>query len=243
MNTTLQLLTFNICLATFFRHPYARIKAFSRQSEVMSSDIINLQEVHTYDVLWRLRSALIGFEYVAYHPGLLGPAGGQVTFSKRPIRVIDHVSLGIGKGILILESSGTLIVNVHLVANRDGDWSRQNRFYPLHRQQLEQLNNILNQAEYRDRNTVLSGDFNLAKTSDLYPYFVKAGGWRDATAHVDSPTFHAEFLSPGKSLQRIDYIFTRGNIQLISTTDIFRDKVDGRYVSDHTGIMANLTIT
>jgi len=230
----------NVCLATFFRHPYARIKALAQQPEVIRSNILNLQEVHTYDVLWKLRTKLMGFKYVSYVPWVLGPRGGQVTFSKRPIRMLAYIPFGFHKGILISTSDGLLVVNAHLIANHDGDWSKHNRFYPIHRQQLDRLNDILQQPAYRERGIILSGDFNLAKTSDLYPYFVKTGGWQDAAEHADSPTFHAEFLPPEKSLERIDYIFTRGNIRSTDTTDVFQHKVNEMYLSDHAGIVATI---
>ena len=35
-----------------------------------------------------------------------------------------------------LSRPGLCIVNTHPVANKDGDWSRANRFYPLHQAQL-----------------------------------------------------------------------------------------------------------
>lgn len=220
-----------------------RIRLFSKQPEVQQADILNLQEVHTYDMLWALQHHLSSFPYMLYKPGLLGPRAGLVTFSKQPLQTKAFVPLGLHKGMLVSElSSGLVIANSHLIANIDGDWSKENRFYPRHKVQLDTLNSFLHQSHFEGRVIVLTGDFNIDKTSDLYSYFVKKGSWQDTAKGNFSPTFHQGFLSPNRQARQIDYIFTRGNINILDTAQLFKNKVSGTYLSDHLGLSAHLEV-
>ena len=59
---------------------------------------------------------------------------------------------------------GLCIVNTHPVANRDGDWSPANRFYPLHQAQLAALTRIVRGIRVP---AVVCGDFNVDRGSSL----------------------------------------------------------------------------
>jgi sphingomyelin phosphodiesterase 2 len=238
-NTTqLSILSFNISLAPFLWRPYSRIAAFSKEAVVTNADVINLQEVHTYDTLWLLRKRLRHLPYLAFKPGLFGPKAGLVTFSKRPIELVSFNALSSHKGVLIsrLESRVT-INNVHLLANTDGDWSPGNRFYALQKEQLAQLNNILTE---QTGDVVLTGDFNVARTSDLYDEFVKSGGWIDTAGSDTAPTFHKEFLPKGREPQRIDYVFVKGSLGPGESLRVFTEPIEGRYLSNHIGLSVKL---
>lgn len=232
-SNSIKLLTFNISLVPFWRSPYLRVRNFSLQPEVISADVINLQEVHSYDMLWQLQKLLIGFPYISYKRGLVGPKSGLVTFSKESIVSNIFESLSFHRGVLISKlKSGMIIVNVHLIANTDGDWSKGNRFYTKHKIQLNKLNEILNKFNL-SQHIILSGDFNLAKTSDLYNYFLKKGAWKDTMPLDFEATFHAEFLAHDRKPQRVDYILIKGDFKVLSTLLLFDSKVKNIYLSNH----------
>src|SRR5205809_6743809 len=88
---------------------------------------------------------------------VFGPAGGLVTFSRRPVAGTAFRRFGRPprapgiprasrvqatlKGALVtrLARPELCVINTHPVPNYDGDWSEANRFYPLHRAQLAVL--------------------------------------------------------------------------------------------------------
>lgn len=239
----LSIVTFNLGLVPFRRHPYLRVRLFARQLNGVNTDIINLQEVHTYDSLWLLRRYLAkNFPFVCYKPGIYGPKAGLVTFSKEPLHMKEFVPLSVNKGVLISELDGGLLVaNAHLIANKAGDWSRTSRYYPLHEAQLDHMNEFFSGPDYTTCNIILTGDFNVAKSSDLYEYFTKGSSWYDAFRQDVTPTFHGEFLPSDRTPQCIDYIFTRGNIEVKKAARAFEDEVEDTYVSDHIGLYVTVS--
>src|SRR4051794_22342822 len=125
----------------------AKVRAVEicRLIEQSGVDVVNLQEVWTYRLLDFMRAQLPSFGSVAWRAGLAGqPAGGLVSFSRLRLaaprfisfrgvraragtplfRVAKAVNSAL-QGALIFEIAGhrTLVGNVHLSANRDGDWS------------------------------------------------------------------------------------------------------------------------
>lgn len=240
-NNNIKIVSFNAHLVPFVRHPYIRVREFSRQTEVINADIVNLQEVHSYDMLRQLHKRLTEFPYVSYKRGLLGPKAGLVTFSKEFISINSFKSLSFRKGIIASQlKSGVIVMNVHLVANTDGDWSKGNRFYPQHKAQLDKLNEVIDRLPHKNQPIILAGDFNLAKTSDLYGYFIKKGRWNDTAPQDFTPTFHSDFLPPDRKPQRIDYILARGGFQVLKTSLLFGSKIKDLYLSDHLGVFAEL---
>jgi exonuclease III len=241
---TKAIISFNIAGFPLLWHARARLLEVARQVEATGADIINLQELHTYDLLRTLRRHLTSFPHVAYQSGIAGPRGGLVTLSKTPLHDRKYFALGGHKGILVTCLTGrSVVLNVHLVANTDGDWSRTNRFYPKHKAQLDRVLEIAKVYEAKSPQILLSGDFNLAKTCDLYEYFVQAGEWQDAFRDSHEPTFHGEFLSPGRQPQCIDYIFAKGEVGFDGARLVFKDKMvlgngQNRYLSNHVGLYA-----
>ena len=115
------------------------------------------QEVLTYWHLRLLVRRMRSFRQVSYWPGPFGPAGGLVTFSRRPVSGTAFRRFGRPprapgvpwasrfqarlKGALVtrLARPELCVINTHPVANHDGDWSKANRYYPLHRAQFAVL--------------------------------------------------------------------------------------------------------
>lgn len=234
---SISILTFNFSLAPFLWHPYARIDLFSKECQRLKPDVINLQEVHTYDMVYTLRKKLTEFPYVSYKAGFIGPKSGLVTFSTRPINDVSFESIGSRKGVLVSHiGNNTVVFNTHLLANTDGDWSAGNRFYADQKKQLDRLGNLLKVRLTDDSIPLLSGDFNIAKTSELYHYFIKTYSLIDTSPNDFTPTFHADFLPKGRTPQRIDYIFVKNTRESVSASTIFTEKINGLFLSNHAGL-------
>ena len=129
-----------------------------RRLEESGLDVVNLQEVWGRRALAVIRAQLPSFPYVAWRRGVHGqPAGGLVTFSRRPVGAVSYTSFhgappdaggipfrvrravnSLLQGVLTVElvGLGTVVANTHLTANKDGDWSAGNRYHALQRRQV-----------------------------------------------------------------------------------------------------------
>jgi sphingomyelin phosphodiesterase 2 len=221
--------------------------------------VVCCQEVFTY---WHPR-LLLGrmrtFRQVSYWPAPAGPAGGLVTFSRRPVSSTRYRRFGRPprthgvplrsrlqarlKGALVtrLARPELCVINTHPVANHDGDWSTENRYYPLHRAQLAVLARVVNEAAAS--RAVVCGDFNIDRESPLFGEFTAASGLADAFEGACPPTFRAEYLPAGATPHCIDFILTAGEITVQSATLAFAEKEPIGYVSDHIGLRARLSLT
>jgi sphingomyelin phosphodiesterase 2 len=223
------------------------------------ADVACLQEVFTWWHLRLLARRMRSFRYVSFRASPAGPAGGLVTFSRRPVIGTAYRGFGIPpaapgisrftrleaglKGTLVtrLARPGLLVVNTHPAANRDGDWSRAGRFYPLHRAQLASLTRVV-RGDLGP--AVVCGDFNVDRGSSLFSEFVEATGLADAFEGRCPATFRAEFLPAGATPNCIDFILVGGGVKAQSATLVFAGKepLPGGpgYVSDHLGLRASL---
>lgn len=229
-------------------------------------DALNLQEVFRYRQLRLLREHLPAFPYVAYRRGPAGPAGGLVTFSRWPVRRLRYRSfagivptrgrpkfrikralLSAVQGLTMVELAGlpVTIVNTHLTANRDGDWSPGNRFFAFQQAQLRRFNATLRRWP-RPGLAVITGDFNIASDSVHYQSIVDHGSRRDPFAASDPVTFHAAFLAPGQPAHRIDYLLLAGDAAVLDATTVLAEPVtrDGApyYLSDHVALTVHIEL-
>ena len=261
---TLRVMTFNVCGLPSMRPPLAaRTVEFCRHIEASDIDVLNLQEVFSRRSLERIRAGLPSFSHLAWRPNLAGqPAGGLATFSRRSLDrprfssfagiVPETGSLpfkakrGVNsllQGWLIVELSGwdVTVVNTHLTANKDGDWSAGNRYFSYQRRQLARLHAGI--AGTRTGATILTGDFNLASAGPLYPLIVDSGRFHDPFVDTDPATYHVDFLPGQSSAHRIDYLLVRGAATIREAATMFDAPVDGYgYVSDHLGLTAQLDL-
>ena len=175
------------------------------------ANVVCCQEVLTYWHLRLLVRRMRSFRRVSYWPGPFGPAGGLVTFSRRPVsgtafrrfgrppRVpgvtrASRFQAGL-KGALVtrLARPELCVINTHPVANHDGDWSMANRYYPLHRAQFAVLAHVMNEAGPR---AVVCGDFNISRESSWFGDFMAATGLDDAFEGA-CPAYVPGRISPG----------------------------------------------
>ncbi|NUR97715.1 MAG: endonuclease/exonuclease/phosphatase, partial [Kribbellaceae bacterium] len=107
-------------------------------------DVVNLQEVLTYRHLHLLRRSMPTYR-ANFRPSAAGPAGGLVTFTRSPAQGSRYRRFPVPprtvavkrrarldarlKGVLFTQLGGLTVVNTHLLANHDGDWSASNRYY------------------------------------------------------------------------------------------------------------------
>jgi hypothetical protein len=272
---TTGVISLNVCCGLSSSLPSVKERAVEFCSVLEASDtgIVNFQEVWTPGLLRVLRSRLRSFPFVAVRVGVAGqPAGGLVSFSRLPVRSVSYVSfrgarpraggvlfrsaVAIGsslQGVLTFELTGrrTVLGNVHLSANRDGDWTAGNRHHAFQRTQLQMFQRTLRRARRPDTElAVASGDFNVSSDSPLYPLVVDGGTWRDAFAGDDRPTYHPELLPSGKRAHRIDYVLVAGDPErspVTATSLLFTDRIqlaDGRstFLSDHAGLRVEVTL-
>ncbi|WP_170323506.1 endonuclease/exonuclease/phosphatase family protein [Cryptosporangium phraense] len=228
-----------------------RAAAFGRVVEDSDVDVFNVQEVWGRRALGALRRALPSFPHVAFVPTSGGgPSGGLVTFSRTPTgRPAFHSFRGTAprtstalfrarralnarrQGILSVPLDGAHVVNTHLTSNRDGDWTTESRYYQFHCDQLDRLHSVIQGA------SVVTGDFNIAADSPLYPRLV--GDWHDPFAESDPITYHPEFLPAGARGHRIDYVLTRGDATAAEV--LFAERLPSvGWASDHLGLAATV---
>jgi len=235
----------------------ARLALIGAGFDAGDADVVCCQEVFTYWHLRQLVRRMRSFREVSYSRGAAGPAGGLVTFSRRPVSGtrfrrfgrpplapgvpwVTRLRAG-GTGALVTRLAGPElgVVNTHPVANHDGDWSETNRYYPLHRAQFAVLARIVREAGPR---AVVCGDFNLSRESSLFGEFRAVTGLADAFAGTCPPTFRAEYLPAGATTHTIDFILTAGEVAADGTALVFAGQERLGYVSDHIGLRARLSL-
>jgi len=132
------------------------------------------------------------------------------------------------------------VVNTHLPANYDEDWSRTNRFAQRQAIELGQLALTLRRLPVEGL-LVVAGDFNVPASSPMFDEFLAAAGLVSA---VD----WAAWSPSGRVYHGIDNVLYRppGDRKVTVTSRLhFRDPVqlaDGRMVfaSDHMGVEVDL---
>lgn len=272
---TIGLTSLNVCcgLASALPPPKERAVEFCRRLDESDVDVVNVQEVWTPGLFRAIRAQLPSFPFVARATGVAGqPAGGLASFSRLPLQSVTYQSFRGSRpraagplfranralwsrlqGTLTFELAGrrTVVGNVHLTANKDGDWSADNRHHLFQRTQLEMFHQALQQARRPDTELVIaSGDLNVPDSAPLYPLVVDGGAWRDPFHAVGRPTFHPELLPSGASAHRVDYLLVAGDAERHPVTEtglLFAEPVrlaggDLSYLSDHLGLTARVVL-
>jgi exonuclease III len=241
---TLRIATLNVSGLPYPPHLPLRMRAIANFFETSNVDVLLLQEVHTYKILRFLKNNMPSFTHGTYVRTVFGPKGGLVIFSRLPVDGVRFtgVTKGTKKGMLITRINGVTVVNVHLSANKDGDWSPHNRY---HAKQSRQLNDVARQMSQLGGKLVLAGDFNVARRSDLFDTFIERTHLRDSAGSNDIPSFHAKFLPSDRTPVCIDFILIR-DMRTISYSHLFTSPVPlaqdvDEYVSSHHAVSAELS--
>jgi endonuclease/exonuclease/phosphatase family metal-dependent hydrolase len=235
-----------------------RYGAIGAAFEAADVDVVNFQEVLTYYHLRQLTRHMPSFPHLSYRPSAVGPAGGLATLSRMPVtssyyerfppapptlpRSIRLRAALKGTLVIHLAQPRICVVNTHLLANTDGDWSASNRFYPVHRDQLAALTRIVDSLPSP---SIVTGDFNIARDSTLHRDFLADTQLTDAFNGRCPPTFHAEYLDFGQSPHCIDFILVK-DLSVESADTMFSDKLPLRgrpiHVSDHIGLRMTASV-
>jgi len=264
-SATLTLATLNTFGVPFARKTRARLATVARELNHPTLDVVCLQEVQMARYVPLLTQAFTHFPFAAFEPFIYAPKGGLMTLSRRQFEQTDFLlyrergwwhTLSIAdwmlhKGALLTRMTvfGTpvIVINTHLIANYDGDWSHDNRYAQIEATELRQLAGLVNRQDPAAL-IVVAGDFNFPRRSWLYHEFVEAIGAEDPLSDHTAPTFRPPFLLDPSLAEAIDHVFIRPprGVLIGHTAELlFEHKVrlvGGRraYVSDHLGISVTL---
>ena len=261
----LSLVTLNCLGVPFVQNTRARLKTMARTLDRAAVDVVCLQEVQLSTYVPLLDQHFSQYPYLAYEPFLYAPKGGLLTFSRRPIadtRFTLYPQRGwwhtpsladrlLHKGILMTQlvyaDQPIMVLNTHLTANYDGDWSPSNRYARLEQIQLRELATVVNAIDEKTL-VIIAGDFNIPRHSWLYDEFVAATGVVDPLNGNTRPTYQPVIALPHRYHQPIDHVFVRPPRDVAVTARaewVFEDRmplVTGRIgrISDHVGIRVHL---
>jgi endonuclease/exonuclease/phosphatase family metal-dependent hydrolase len=245
----LRLLTLNALFKGDLRPRMAAIAEVLRQR---AYDVVCLQEVMS-PASARL---LASYEHRMYHGGIL-VKGGLVLMSRWPIERARFVRFpftrpprtellmrkGVQVAVVATPAGRVAVLNSHLSANRDDDWSPQNRYAAIARVELATLGAALGRVAGLP--AVVTGDLNLPRDSTLLARFRAEHGLRDAMAGDTRPTYRPTTGWPDPPA--FDHVLLRG-LQARCRLTLQDEQVtlrDGRrvYLSDHYGVEADLRLT
>lgn len=221
--STVRLLTFN-CL--WRGRARARLDAIGRLLDESANDIVCLQEVTRRESIGRLQRLLGSYGPAAFQPFRIAVMGGLVTFARHPIERssyevfrdrglrwnISWADKLLRKGFLTswLDLAGVpvVVINTHLLANYDEDWTPGNRYVRLQLSELEQLAEAIDRL---DRNALLlvAGDLNVPERTPMLDEFKSRCGLRDAFSFAGPAPPTIRNSAPGRPLVAIDHILYR----------------------------------
>lgn len=255
--THIRLLTLNALIRGDVR---PRLRALGRILQASDYDIVCLQEVLHPGSARLLRELTPAY---AHHFAVGFPLlkGGLMLLSRWPLVRRDFLRYPMGgplrtellmrkaAQVAVVDTPGgeLAVVNTHLSANRDGDWSPGNRYTRIARAELETLAGLVAALDPA-LPAVVTGDFNVPRDSSTFTAFAAAAGLRDVLSGDPTPTYRptARFPTP----PALDQVLIRSTPDRTLTARarlVFQDAVtlpDGRetYLSDHYGIEADLTV-
>ncbi|MFB4305164.1 endonuclease/exonuclease/phosphatase family protein [Actinomadura sp. GTD37] len=252
----IRVLTFN----TLFRgRARDRMDALARLIEESDYDVVCLQEVISPLILARFRRVTTSYPHMARaraFPGRAFPLvrGGLVTLSRRsivrshfqpfalarPVRPEWLLSKGALFARVQLPGGHLTVVNTHLSANMDMDWSPDNAYTKVEQAELGRLAAAVTRIDPAEP-LVAMGDFNVPRDSPYFAAFASAAGLQDAMAGSTEPTYRPESADIGA----IDQLLHRPGLKA-ETRVVFKDAVrlpggDRVHLSDHYGIEATLS--
>lgn len=248
-------------------HLISRFRVLAKTLEEAKPDIIALQELHIYPLLYLLKRRLPSYPYIAYKPHKFGPRGGLVIFSRLPFTDMtytdfhQHGSFRNKTFVAKIIQNGLLrcrinnlpfsIINTYLTSGADQNWSDESKHHRLKTMQLKQLADEINLEKKIGNEILTAGDFNIQKDSSLYDEFIRLTNAQDLFDTFSQPTVHKAFLPQEAMEPRLDFIFANFenvSIQKNNTKHFFDSKVkltDKRtgYISDHIALFTKLTLT
>ncbi|GAA2581914.1 hypothetical protein GCM10010435_69330 [Winogradskya consettensis] len=248
----MSLLTLNALMKGDVR---ARLRVLGGLLESSGYDVVCLQEVMYRSHAVLLRSLARSYGHRAWS-GTVLLRGGLVVLSRLPIvsaRFVRYPMTGpvrpefiMRKGAQVVQvttAAGPLaVINTHLSANRDGDWSREGRYTHVQRRELATLAAVVSGVDAA-LPVVVAGDLNVPRTASSLAGFLTDAGLEDTRAGDTEPTYRPTPRWP--SPPAFDHVLVRPGLTA-STRLVLQNPVtlgDGRqtYLSDHYGLAADLS--
>ncbi|MET7400969.1 endonuclease/exonuclease/phosphatase family protein [Dactylosporangium sp. NPDC005572] len=235
----------------------ARLRALAAHLAATPYDVVCLQEVLTRGGARLLAELAPAYTHRRYH-GIPILKGGLVLLSRRPVVSCSFTRFPVtgparperlmrkGAQVAVLETpAGRLaVVNTHLSANRDDDWSPANRWTAVARAELTHLAGAVAALDPA-MPVVVTGDLNVPRDAAVLADFRAATGLTDAMAGDPRPTYRPTPQWPAPPA--FDHVLVRGATAACRL--VFEEERvplrDGRsvYLSDHYGIEADLTLS
>jgi endonuclease/exonuclease/phosphatase family metal-dependent hydrolase len=261
--STFRVLTLN----TLFRpHARERLRAIAPALNASGVDFLCLQEVVYGANVRLLERSLTDFISCANRPFWVWAMGGLVNFARKKIdassfevfqRRGEWLSIGaadrlLRKGFLtsrlIVGRQKVAVINTHLLANYDQDWSPRNRFAMHQAAELEQLGRAV-VAVPEDTLVIVAGDFNVLATSPMLEEFASQARLRSVFEAIPPPSTYRQPGSdrPDLAIDHILYHAPAGLVSNVSAGIRFDAPVafpDGRtgFASDHVAVEAEFTL-
>jgi endonuclease/exonuclease/phosphatase family metal-dependent hydrolase len=248
-----------VTLNTLFKGDVrARLRTLGGILERADHDIVCLQEVMYRHGVRLLERAAPALRYRAF-TGVVLISGGLVVLSRWPIRRYRFVrypparplrpELLMRKGIqlvtIAVPGGDLAVLNTHLSANRDDDWSAGNRYTLVQQGELRRLAEVVASIPSTVP-LVVAGDLNLPRDSPVLAEFIAAAGLRDLRAGDSEPTYRPTPSWPAPPA--LDHVLVRGapgrpltgRSRLVFQEEVTLDGGRSVYLSDHYGIDADL---
>ncbi|MBI5044391.1 MAG: endonuclease/exonuclease/phosphatase family protein [Candidatus Levybacteria bacterium] len=266
MEKTLSVLSFNVYGTPFVPHKLLktlmrnnirkRFRLIAKEINLLSPDVVLLQEVHDYFHLHYMMKFLSEYPHSFYRHSYFGPRGGLVIISKHQLgqkhyidfhtrgkyfdkSITGHLS---GKGVLLarIKSTDVYLLNTHLTQNSLHNWDVESNYVRILKSQLIQLGQLVNTFTTRKKSLILAGDFNMPKNSVYYHEFLQETKLLDSFKNDSFTTYHQSFLPKGASVGRLDFIFSTSSLKTTKTAYFLKKPViiDEKewYLSDHIGL-------
>lgn len=231
--------------------------------EAQEADIICLQE-NTNAQYADLRQGLVEFEgFGIQNPALEMSPNNAILYLKNRFEMASAGGFWLSgtphvAGSVSWDSARPRFVN--WVDLKDRESGRQFRMWNLH---LDHIGPVSREKQAQvfvegaqvygdDFPQLVAGDFN-CDASNTAIDVIKAAGWVDTYTAIHGPedpgfTYHAfvgpkfaEIRPPENNIGKIDFIFARGPVQVLSS-EIILDSRNGRYPSDHYFLSAEVTL-
>lgn len=203
-----------------------RLIALGRAIADSESDVACLQEVGQWRHLGLLRHDQSRWPHAVALDYPYAPKGGVVILSRVPAYNPDYHAyrergrrVGLqtperlqGKGVLQIatevDGQPLFVLNTHLAANYNAQWSYNNPYAKVERAQLKELAGVLAELP-REAIVIVAGDFNVPRRNWLYQEFLAATNLHDPLAGSREPTYRPLPGMPARAVQALDHILVR----------------------------------
>ena len=265
----LSILTFNTFGTPLFAPDITkRYHYIAREINNGPYDVVCLQELFSYYNFYLFKKRLKKFPYVSYHKNILGPRGGLAIFSKYPLTQQEFLKYSFPGGAAVpfytkIAQPGLLsctikdfslrIGTTHLSSDLVHKLTPKDKLYKLIKSQSQEAAAQVNRYAEKFDTTLLMGDFNIAKHSELYTSFLAQTQTKDLFANDELKTYYRDrfnYIYTAYNSERIDYMFLKtatNKLKITKTEHVLREPVtfaDGKksYLSDHIGLHCILRV-